>query len=65
MGEAYRRKGIASALKVASLCAAKQAGIRYVETINEGHIPMLQLNIQLGFQKVDAILSYRKAIEAT
>lgn len=61
---AFRRKGIATALKVASLSAAKQAGIKSVGTLNEGHIPMLQLNFHLGFQKFKAILCYEKPIAA-
>jgi GNAT superfamily N-acetyltransferase len=61
---AHRRKGIATALKVASLGAAKRAGIRFVRTYNEGNNPMLRLNIQLGFEKVYANLCYRKAFAA-
>ncbi len=61
--EPYRRKGIATSLKAASLLAAKRAGVRSVGTINEGHIPMLQLNRQLGFEKVRAIVCYRKKLD--
>jgi GNAT superfamily N-acetyltransferase len=60
----YRRKGVATALKVASLLAARREGIRSVGTINEAHIPMLQLNVQLGFEKVEATVCYGKTIEA-
>lgn len=59
----YRHKGIASALKAASLLAARNAGVRSVGTINEGHIPMLQLNRKLGFEKVRAIVCYRKKLD--
>ena len=64
VGASYRRKGVATALKLASLSAAKQGGIRLVRTVNKGHIPMLQLNIRLGFEKVDGILCYWKTIAA-
>jgi GNAT superfamily N-acetyltransferase len=45
----YRRRGIARILKVALICAAKEAGVSTINTGNEKDNPMLQLNLQLGF----------------
>jgi GNAT superfamily N-acetyltransferase len=45
----YRRQGIARILKVALICAAKEAGVSTINTGNEKDNPMLQLNLQLGF----------------
>lgn len=47
-----KRKGIATAMKCASLNAAHQLGIRKVRTCNESTNPMLILNRQLGFRQV-------------
>lgn len=45
----YRRHGIARILKIALICAAKEAGVSTINTGNEKANPMLQLNLQLGF----------------
>jgi mycothiol synthase len=46
---AYRRRGIATALKVASLAEVKSRGLKTVYTGNERHIPMYKLNLALGY----------------
>lgn len=49
---AYRRRGIATALKVENLVRAQGAGGRLVVCDNEEKNPMLQLNHQLGFRTI-------------
>ncbi|MBD3298388.1 MAG: GNAT family N-acetyltransferase [candidate division Zixibacteria bacterium] len=52
---AYRRRGIATALKVTGLTWAKEHGIKRVYTMNEStNQPMLALNLKLGFQQMPA-----------
>ncbi|MBC8076535.1 MAG: GNAT family N-acetyltransferase [Chloroflexales bacterium] len=57
----YRRRGIATALKQHTIAFARACGARVIETSNEEHNPMYQLNLQLGFQPLPAWLSYRRA----
>lgn len=45
----YRRRGIATALKVMSLRMAREAGAEFVYTDNEEKNPMLDINKDLGF----------------
>ena len=47
---AYRRRGIARALKVETLRWARDQGVTEVVTGNEAANPMLALNLQLGFR---------------
>ncbi|MCO5197926.1 MAG: GNAT family N-acetyltransferase [Anaerolineae bacterium] len=56
---AYRRRGIATALKALSLAWAQQTGATKVETDNEENNPMYQLNMQLGFKPLPADLDYK------
>ena len=61
---AYRRRGLALALKVRSLAFAKQQGYRRVITDNESNNRgMLHINEQLGFVKNPAWLHYVKTFE--
>jgi GNAT superfamily N-acetyltransferase len=46
---AWRRRGIALALKQAQIDAAKAAGLRRLRTANAVENPMLQVNARLGF----------------
>jgi len=46
----HRRRGIATALKVASCRALKKRGVTRVITQNERDNPMLDLNVALGFE---------------
>jgi GNAT superfamily N-acetyltransferase len=59
----YRRRGIATALKVRSIAFAQALGAKYIETNNEEHNPMYQLNLQLGFQPQPAELDMEKVIQ--
>lgn len=56
----YRRKGIATALKVRALTWAKENGCPRIHTENEENNPMLQLNYALGFRDAPAWMVYRK-----
>jgi GNAT superfamily N-acetyltransferase len=59
----YRRRGIATALKVRSVEFAQAIGAKYIETNNEEHNPMYQLNLQLGFQPQPADLDMERIIQ--
>lgn len=57
----YRRRGIATALKVNSMARAKARGVKKVTNDNEENNPMYQLNIELGFKHfVDYVLVQKK-----
>ena len=56
----HRRRGIATALKVRTLQFAHATGIEWIETSNEEHNPMLQLNLRLGFEPAAAWLDFEK-----
>lgn len=57
---AYRRRKIATALKVQSVKFAQQNRFRYIYTDNEEHNPMYQLNLQLGFDPLPAWVYYER-----
>jgi GNAT superfamily N-acetyltransferase len=62
---AYRRRGLALALKVRSLAFAKEQGYRRVITENESNNRgMLHINEELGFVKNPAWIHYVKTFEA-
>jgi GNAT superfamily N-acetyltransferase len=58
----HRRRGIATALKVRSIEFAQEIGTRFIETNNEEHNPMYQLNLQLGFEPQPADLDMEKVL---
>ncbi|TFF99789.1 MAG: GNAT family N-acetyltransferase [Promethearchaeota archaeon] len=59
----YRRKKIATAMKVRLLQEAKrEPEIEYIETENEENNPMFQLNLRLGFQRQPAKIGFKKKI---
>lgn len=60
----YRRRGIATTLKVKALAFAKAYGAVTVDTGNEEHNPMYQLNLQLGFEPMPAAIEYRKVFQS-
>ncbi len=61
---AYRRRGIALALKLAGIRYAQEQGKRRIRTNNEiGNQPMLALNEKLGFVRQPAWISLRKALK--
>lgn len=66
----YRRRGIATALKVHALAFAKanfrtaEGDIPFVVTENEVNNPMFQINVKLGFEKMPDELSYIKTLQS-
>lgn len=61
----WRRKGIATALKVAAIRHAKTTTFKRIETDNEENNPMYALNMQLGFQPQPAWLELHKTVSPT
>ncbi len=60
---AYRRKGIALALKLRGIAYAREHGYPGLRTDNEStNEPMLDLNRRLGFQRTPAWVSYKKVL---
>jgi GNAT superfamily N-acetyltransferase len=58
----YRRQGIATALKVHAISAAKAQGVRRIDTMNNETNPMLELNVRLGFKPGPAWRYYEKVL---
>jgi len=58
----HRRRGIATALKVAALELAKSRGAKILETDNEENNPMYLLNVELGFEPTPAWLDFTKKL---
>ena len=58
----FRRKGIATALKIKAIEALLKKGITEVRTDNEENNPMYKINIELGFRPVPFSLEYMKEI---
>lgn len=58
----YRRRKIATALKVKSFEYAQRHGYQYILTNNEENNPIYDLNRQLGFQPLPAWLYYEKVL---
>jgi GNAT superfamily N-acetyltransferase len=58
----YRRRGIATALKVKSIQVAQKSGVEVIETSNEENNPMFQLNLQLGYRPAAAWLQLEKIL---
>lgn len=58
----WRRKGIATALKVAVIRYAKTTPFTIIETDNEENNPMYDLNMQLGFQPCPAWMIMLKTV---
>jgi GNAT superfamily N-acetyltransferase len=59
----YRKRGIATALKVRALAAAKAYGAQTIRTTNEkDNVGMLGINYRLGFQPRPAWLFYGKKL---
>lgn len=59
---AYRRQGIATALKVQSIRFAQNIGTNVIITSNEENNPMYLLNIQLGFDPQPAWTDWEKVL---
>jgi GNAT superfamily N-acetyltransferase len=59
----HRNKGIARALKLATLVQAIDLGVEAVETDNDSeNEPILHLNEQIGYGEVDGQLQFHKAL---
>lgn len=56
---AYRRKGIATALKVEIIKFAQAYGTKTIKTENQDKTPMHTLNLQMGFRPLPAELEYK------
>ena len=60
----HRRRGICTALKVRAIQYAKAYGAKVIETDNEEHNPMFQINLQLGFKAQPAMLEFSKELDS-
>lgn len=59
----YRRRGIATALKLHAIAYAQQRGYQSIKTGNEENNPMLAINLTLGFVPQPAWLDFQKVID--
>ena len=59
---AYRRLGLATALKLQAIAFVQTHGARYIETDNEENNPMYTINMTLGFEPQPAWLEFQKEI---
>ena len=59
----FRRKGIATALKIKAIEALLKKGITEIRTDNEENNPMYKINVALGFKPVPFSLEYMKKIK--
>jgi mycothiol synthase len=60
VGRDYRRRGIATALKLRAIDFAKRYGATTIETGNDEGNPMYQINLRLGFRPLPAWLTFEK-----
>tara|TARA_A100001011_G_scaffold382532_1_gene452417 strand:- start:15282 stop:16244 length:963 start_codon:yes stop_codon:yes gene_type:complete len=58
----FRRKGIATALKIKAIEKLLKKGVKEVRTDNEENNPMYKINVALGFKSVPSSLEYMKKI---
>ena len=58
----FRRKGLATALKIKAIEALLKKGVTEIRTDNEENNPMYKINVALGFQPVPFSLEYMKKI---
>jgi mycothiol synthase len=61
---AYRRPGIATALKVRTIEYARSVGAETIVTSHEENNPMYTLNLKLGFEPKPAWISYQETVDA-
>jgi GNAT superfamily N-acetyltransferase len=59
----FRRKGIATALKIKAIESLIKKGITEIRTDNEENNPMYKINVALGFEPVPFSLEYMKKIK--
>lgn len=60
----YRRRGIATALKLHVIQYAQTHGAQEIWTTNDAQNPMYQLNLALGFQPQPAWVRVEKTLDA-
>ena len=58
----HRRRGIATALKVRAISAARESGYVSIRTDNEENNPMYLLNVKLGFKPIPSWLAYKNEL---
>ena len=58
----FRRKGIATALKIKAIEKLLEKGVTEIRTDNEKNNPMYKINVALGFKPVPFSLDYSKKI---
>ena len=58
----FRRKGIATALKIKAIEKLIDKGVREIRTDNEENNPMYKINVSLGFKPVPFSLDYMREI---
>ena len=58
----YRRKKLATALKIEALKRLQKRGFTEIRTDNEENNPMYKINVHLGFSAVPFSLEYMKAL---
>ena len=58
----FRRKGIATALKIKAIEKLLEKGVTEIRTDNEENNPMYKINVALGFKPVPFSLDYSKEI---
>jgi mycothiol synthase len=60
----HRRMGLATALKLKVIQWAHRINATSIETDNEEHNPMFQLNLHMGFKSAPAWLTYEKRVDS-
>ncbi|HYN89501.1 MAG TPA: GNAT family N-acetyltransferase, partial [Ardenticatenaceae bacterium] len=60
----YRRRHIATALKVRAIRFAREQGAREILTNNDAGNPMYQLNLKLGFEPQPSWVRVEKKLRA-
>ena len=58
----FRRRGIATAIKIKAIEVLLKKGVTEVRTDNEENNPMYKINVALGFKPVPFSLDYSKEI---
>jgi predicted GNAT superfamily acetyltransferase len=58
---AHRKKGVATALKMAGFRTAQARSITEIETDNDESNPMYQINLRMGFKPQPAWLTWEKS----
>ena len=58
----YRRRGIATALKIKAFEKLREKGIKQIRTDNEENNPMYKINVKLGFTPEPYGIEYQKKI---